>query len=337
MRNAFYILLLSITLLPACDGPQDTQSTEDSQKRQKTFLCAVEAGDLDKVKELLAGGVDVNAKDEDGKTALHRALLREDAKRSETWPQTAELVKLLVESGADVSATDNDGRKSLDLAQESRNPGPMALLLRHGARTDRDPGDIAEAAMFGDMAKVREFLEAGQDVDFGRGTIDWTALQYAAVSGDYQLAELLIASGANVNGIGESATPLSLAVGYGHRDVVTLLLRKGADVNGKGIGDYVPLHAAAMYRRKEIAKLLIIRGAHVNAKEKDGITPLHLAVKLDHSDVVRLLVANGADLNAIAEWSNTPLDYAKTGEMKKLLRGYGAVSGEELMGGGEER
>ena len=82
-----------------------------------TFLCisifadindelirSAKDGDIEKVKQLIVQGADVNAKDVSGKTALLWAA----------WYGHTEVVKLLIQAGADVNAKDDEGRTALD-------------------------------------------------------------------------------------------------------------------------------------------------------------------------------------------------------------------------------
>jgi cytohesin len=71
-----------------------------------TILSATGGGDIEAVKEFLAAGVDVNAKNDWGETPLHRAAVK----------GRKEMAELLIAKGADVNAKDNKGRTPLDFA-----------------------------------------------------------------------------------------------------------------------------------------------------------------------------------------------------------------------------
>ena len=70
------------------------------------------------------------------------------------------------------------------------------------------------------------------------------------------------------------STPLHKAAEGGYKEIAELLIAKGAEVNAKSIIGMTPLHYAAMFSHKEIAELLIAKGADMNAKAIDGMTPM---------------------------------------------------------------
>ncbi|KAK3687409.1 ankyrin repeat-containing domain protein [Podospora appendiculata] len=80
-----------------------------------------------------------------------------------------------------------------------------------------------------------------------------------------------------------------------------------ADVNRRSADGMYPLHLAAMSGRLKAARLLIRAGADVDSKEKKGRTPLHWACIHNHFEVARLLIQAGADIHAGNANKRTPL------------------------------
>ena len=82
---------------------------------------AARQGKTEAVKQHLAAGADVNAKDESGWTPLHWAA-------SKVHNKTA---KLLIKEGADVNAVNKDGLSPLDYAENET----FGFLIDHGAKS----------------------------------------------------------------------------------------------------------------------------------------------------------------------------------------------------------
>ncbi len=192
--------------------------------------------------------------------------------------------------------------------------------------------DIHQAAKDGNIKVVKQHLDAGTDVD-AKDTNGWTPLHLAALNGQKETTEILIAEGADVN-TGDKITPLHYAAQYGEMEIVELLISKGADVNAKGDAGDTPLDWAIQLKRTEISDLLrkhggksgaedsvhvaaavgnieavkkhLAAGADVNAKNEDGGTPLLRAAWGGHKEIAELLIANGADVNVKSGRTATP-------------------------------
>ena len=80
------------------------------------------------------------------------------------------------------------------------------------------------------------------------------------------------------------ASALHVAAIVGQYEVAELLIQKGADVNFRGNDGGTALHAAAFLGQYEIAELLIQKGADVNARNNDGTTAMN-ALKTDWGTV----------------------------------------------------
>ena len=85
--------------------------------------------------------------------------------------------------------------------------------------------------MNGDKAAVKALLKSAADVNAAQGD-GMTALHWAAMSGDLELAQMLVFAGANVRATTRlgTYTPLFLASQQGHAPVISALLKAGSDV-----------------------------------------------------------------------------------------------------------
>jgi ankyrin repeat protein len=162
------------------------------------------------------------------------------------------------------------------------------------------PSDIADAAQARNAAAVKELLKKGADVNAAQGD-GMTALHWAAVNGDAEVAQMLLYAGANVGAktrIG-GYTPLHLAAQVGNAAVIAPLVAAGAQVGAATATGATALMQAAHSGSVDSARILLENGADPNVKETaNGQTALMFAAAADRVDVVKLLLARGADLAA---------------------------------------
>jgi ankyrin repeat protein/L-ascorbate metabolism protein UlaG (beta-lactamase superfamily) len=166
------------------------------------------------------------------------------------------------------------------------------------------------AAVSGNSEIASLLLTRGADIQIG-DMDNSKPIHCAAISGNIQIAELLLKNGARVNEQDNNGTtPLAFAIGRRHIDMVRYLLEKGADVRLRNSDGMTPLFYAGT---PEIAALILDKGADIDVRSNDGTTPLLAAVWRGRSGLVRLLLEKGADPNLFNDAGLTPL-FALNGE-----------------------
>jgi ankyrin repeat protein len=91
----------------------------------------------------------------------------------------------------------------------------------------------------------------------------------------------------------------------GERELAELLIAKGANIDAADRKGKTPLSHAAYSGYKELAELLISKGANVNAIDNKGRTPLDWANYSRHKDLVELLIRHGGETRT--PWSGSPI------------------------------
>jgi ankyrin repeat protein len=246
------------------------------------------------VQRLLERKVDVDAKDNGGETALHKAACNGHEA----------VVRLLLEHEADVNAKNNDRRTALYWAIVRGHEAVAKQLLEAKVVVNVEDryGETALcwAANRGHEAVVKQLLEAGADVNV-KDRDGRTALHLAVKNGHEAVVRLLLAAKADVNEketrYGEPV--LHWAVRNGHEAVVRLLVEVKVGVNAKETRyGRTALHLAAERGHEAVVWLLLEHKADVNTKDSHGLTALHGAAENGHEAVVKLLLDAMADVNA---------------------------------------
>jgi uncharacterized protein len=207
---------------------------------------------------------------------------------------------------------------------------------------------VADAAQQGDREAVRTLLKQAADVNGAQGD-GMTALHWAAMKNDAELAKMLLYAGANARAMTRigNYTPLLLAAKNGQAAVMTPLLAAGADVNATtSNGTTALMLAAGLGWRNgsplapsydqgtdaeavETLELLLSLGLDLEATNQTGDTALHAAVAGRGSEaIVRFLLERGADPLAANGRQQTPLSIAEargSNAIKALVR---AAAGE---------
>ena len=120
---------------------------------------------------------------------------------------------------------------------------------------------IHKAAEGGHSSWVEALLKGDPALVFSRDDAGWTPLHSAAVSGQKNVVELLLANKADVNAKNsDGKQPLHLAAESGHEPVAVLLLANGAEVNSRDSRGDTPMDHAAGNGHMDLAELLRQQG-----------------------------------------------------------------------------
>ena len=172
---------------------------------------ASRSGNVEVVQILLDAGSDIEAKDRDGRTPLHSAMLgsidailmKLDPVRF-AWPIACpdKMIRFLLKAGSDVNAEDIYNLTPLHLASDAGNVDIVRILLDEVSNVNVNAKDI-----------------------YG-----YTPLHEAVLCNNVEIARILIAEGSDIEARNDDGqTPLQIALKYGHVDIGRILLDAGAD------------------------------------------------------------------------------------------------------------
>ncbi|MDR1888136.1 MAG: ankyrin repeat domain-containing protein [Zoogloeaceae bacterium] len=142
------------------------------------------------------------------------------------WEGNLPMLELFYRYGANVNLENSAGEQALLLAVWRGKREALEWLLAHGAELNRQPGQ-------------------------------WSALHYAAFTGDQKLVADLLARGADINARSPSgATPLMMAIYDGKQATAKFLIEQGANTrlrNDRGDG---AMEWAMRYNQHSLARLI---------------------------------------------------------------------------------
>lgn len=285
------------------------------KKRVAEMIAAARTGNIEKVKQLLSKGVDINAPEpESGETPLLAAIDKSQCAAAE----------FLLQQRPNLNLEDKNGNTPLYLAV-SRGDEALALvnlLLDAGAQVDLGPmkGDNAGvtplhiACATGANGCLETLLRRGASAtkQIPSGA---TPLHTAAIGGDKKTIDLLCKAGGNVTALNaDKRTPLHNCGITGNAKAAAALIQQGAAVDGADAEGCTPLMRAVMKNQAEVAKVLLSNGANPDIIVRNTDTPLYplfVAAMNGYTDLVRVLIDKGANVMAKVEGVLAPLDAAK--------------------------
>ncbi len=174
------------------------------------------------------------------------------------------------------------------------NASVKGLLQRGFDPNTRDPAGFhgLVLALREKSLKVAEVLVDWPKTDVEvRTSADESALMFAALNGNLEIARKLVSKGADVNKPGWA--PLHYASTRAHLAVMTLLLDNYAYIDAASPNGTTPLMMAAFYGSPSAVKLLLEAGADPLLKNDQSLTAIdfaHRANRQDSADIIAAFV-----------------------------------------------
>ena len=249
------------------------EQTRDVRVKQG-LIAAIEKGDTDEVRKLLADGADPNtvtAKvvNKPSVGNLLRCTLPDDVRKRGDHKTTAlmmavmsrhgYLVSLLLDKGARVNEQDEYGCTALNIAVAQGRLDMVQQLLERGA--DPNLPNLSRVPTLNWAILLREdsiahaLLDKGADAKAEDGE-GMSALYLACVGEDVPAARLLLDKGASANTAYKGWSVLRLAASEDNPDLVRLLLEKGANADEKLPDGRSLLQSAIENKRTHVIPLL---------------------------------------------------------------------------------
>jgi ankyrin repeat protein len=159
-------------------------------------------------------------------------------------------------------------------------------------------GMLLNAVESNQVGLAKAIILTGVNInELGNGR--YTALTYAARTGNLEMVKMLLDAGADINGFNAyGRTALTEAAITNHTDIVHLLLNRGADINAKYHNGYTGLMEVSFSGNIEMVKFFINCGADVKAKTIGSTWSVLTGPVINgHADIVDLLINLGTDIN----------------------------------------
>ena len=182
-----------------------------------------------------------------------------------------------------IDELDENGYSCLMIAAKQGNVEIMKLLLANNAdiniKGNRDMTALLVASQFGYIDAANILLQYEKiKIDLGATDVSGNnALMYASMNGSFQIAELLIKAGMNVNDKNsKEGTALSFGVLHGKENLIEFLLKNGSDANAQDQHGNTALHFAATCGYDKVITLLKAHGAALDIENTECKTPKQL-------------------------------------------------------------
>ncbi|KAI0444886.1 WD40 repeat-like protein [Xylaria telfairii] len=239
-----------------------------------------------------------------------------------------------------------DTSTKLDQHQKKHHPSPNDDEIMFPKKFTKKAANIWMAVTVSDLATITSLLDSGVNVNRRRKSDEAETLLYLAVkSGHFEVCEMLLKRGANINTVqrGSSRTALHAAVVAGNLDIVHLLVsQEGCQIDETDSSGRSPFCEACALGQLDIVKLLLKAGkirttlrpqqhpeCCSNKSYHSALMPLGYACNEGHFAVVQYLLEQGQS-NLVDITMLTQAARYGHGDIVDLLRSVLAERGSKL-------
>ena len=282
------------------------------------LMCAARGGSKRVAKLCLRNGMDINAYNKIGLTAIHH-LCRA------TYAGQEVMLDYLMSKGAKHKSIDFTGATPLVEAARLGHMECVKTLVECHADIDHRDNDgcsVLQIAAARNQLEVVSFLASECDADVGN--IDNSGcgvLHDVATRGKYAMLGVIIPHLYDLdiqNSSGESA--LHLAVAGKHAECVRLLILAACDSNLIDSFGRTALHHSVFDGQIQISDLIASGDTDLTIRDEDGDTALHAAVITGNFEITKCLLGNGADHSIRNDHGDQPAHLAARKNKPKCLR-----------------
>ncbi|MEA3372880.1 MAG: ankyrin repeat domain-containing protein [Campylobacterota bacterium] len=275
---------------------------EYNKKGQTLLHLAIPSGNIKLVAYLLNKGLDIDAVDQQGDTALTIVV---------RYQNQYEMLSYLLKRHATIDHKNSAGSSALTLAITYGYADYVELLLDNGANINTFDGLYTPLTLTHNALKkypqeAKKFrtiettlLIKGASVDIRINKLGWTPLIHLCTrQQDHRTQEhmeLLLHLGSEVNYADSNGrTALMLACSTGRTFAVEKLLDNYADSNKLDNFGWSALMFGVYYNHHRIVHMLLEYGTDVNITSERGLNALKIAMQHQHKLLIELLLDYGA-------------------------------------------
>lgn len=240
-----------------------------------------------------------------------------------------DIVVLLLQQGADVNEFDTfcDHYPPLTIASKGGYADIVEILLANNAIIT--PSSLEMACENGYTTIVNILLQNKTTISLYENKM--SPLYIASGNGHLNVVKLILNSDIDISHF-EKWSSLCVAAHEGHIDILKILIEHGADASLCDMNGYSPMYAACQGGSINIVEFLIQQNVNLFFTDKRGWSLLHAACynifpKDDHLSVINLLLDQKLETSFTCNNGFTPLYFASVGDsidIVKLLLNRGA-------------